>query len=129
MFPVRDFPAFEDDRRFNLVALLQELAGVTRLELEIVIVGVRVKSQLLQLGDMLVFPLDLVALRLFVLVFSVIHDLTYRRGCIRHNLYQIKPALLRYLHRLTRAHDADLSAVVDHADLGRPDFLVDANFV
>jgi hypothetical protein len=87
-------------------------------------VGVRMKAQLFQLGDVLVLPLELVSLRLLILEFSQIHDLAHRRCGVGDNLDEIEPALSRCLYRFCRRHDPHLSGIVDDANLGGSDFFV-----
>src|SRR4029077_5337802 len=119
---MRHLAAAEEDRRLDLVAVLEEALDVLLLELVVVLVDLRAELDLFDLDHLLVLAGFTRALLLLVLVFPEIHDAADRRHGRRRDLDQVEPLLLGDGERLRRRHDAELCAgVVDHADFADAD--------
>src|SRR6185503_10284917 len=127
---MRHLAAAEEDRRLDLVAVLEEALDVLLLELVVVLVDLRAELDLFDLDHLLVLASLARALLLLVLVLPEIHDAADRRVGRRGNLDQVEPLLLGDRQRLWRRHDAELCAgVVDDADFPDPDAFVDPRAV
>src|SRR5207247_1615727 len=111
------------------MTFLQESAGMPCLKLKIMHVGIGVESQFLYLSNLLVLSLKLILLRLLILIFSEIHDLTYGRGGIGYDFDQVKSPSMSNLHRFDRIHDADLSLFINDTHLRCADFFIYSNAV
>src|SRR5262249_49072400 len=122
---VRHLASAEEDRRLDLVAVLEEALDVLLLELVIVLVHLRAELDLLDLDDLLVLLRRPRALLLLVLIAPEVHDAAHRRIGGRGDLDEVESLLSRDGQRLRRRHDPELRAVlVDDADFPDPDAFV-----
>src|SRR6185503_5103261 len=122
---MRHLPAAEEDRRLDLVAILEEALDVLLLELVVVLVDLGAELDLFDLDHLLVLPSLTRALLLLVLILAEIHDAADRRHRRRRDLDQVEPLLLGDGESLRRRHDAELCArIVDHSDFTDPDAFV-----
>src|SRR5216683_1441437 len=127
---MRHLAAAEEDRRLDLVAVLEEALDVLLLELVVVLVDLRPELDLFDLDHLLVLASLARALLLLVLVLPEIHDAADRRHGGRRDLDQVEPLLLGDREGLWRRHDAELRAgVVDHPDFADADAFVHSGAV
>ena len=127
LFFVSDLPAFENHRCFHFVPICDELQRMLCLELEIMNVRVRVKSEFLHQAYVLVFLLYLLFFLKFVLVLPKVHHFADRRLGIWYDFNEISSLLLSKGQRFFRGHYAQLlTVVIDNADLYRAYLVVDA---
>ena len=120
-----DAPSAEEDVRLELVALLEELAGVFHLEVEIVVVRVGTKTNLL-LGHLGLVGLDFLLLLLLVVQkLLVIQNPADRRIRFWGNLHKVQFLLLSHLDGIIQFDDVGIANIVtDQTHFGRPDFPV-----
>src|SRR5262249_52920581 len=102
----------------HLVAGFDEPAGGAELHVEIVVVRLRTKLDLLDLHHGLLALRLACALLLLVLELAEVEDLADGRCGLRVHLDQVEPPLFRLAQRLLRAHHAEHPAVFEHD----PDF-------
>src|SRR5436190_7211116 len=127
---MRHLAAAEEDRRLDLVAVLEEALDVLLLELIIVLVDLRAELDFLDLDDLLVLLRRPRALLFLILIAPEVHDAADRRHRRRGDLHEVEPLLPRDGQRLRRRHDPQLRAVlVDDADFADPDAFVDPRAV
>src|SRR4029077_7299402 len=102
--PVEDSPpdvlvdhlaAPKHDRHFHLLACFQELLQTLELGLEIVLGHFRPQLHLLELDDVLLAALVLLALDGLELETTVVHQPRDRRARLWRHLYEVKPLLAR----------------------------------
>ena len=124
-FGVRHLAAAEEDRRLDLVAVLEEALDMLLLELVVVLVDLRPELDLLDQDHLLVLLRFARALLLLVLILPEVHDAADRRHGGRRDLDQVESLLLRYGQGLRRRHDAELlPGVVDDPDFPDADAFV-----
>src|SRR5690606_36271062 len=124
---VRDLATAEAARDLHLVALLEEPARVSDLDLEVVLVGLRAQLDLFQLHqDLTAAGLRLLLLHL-VLVLPEVHHLAHGRVGLRVHFDEVEVLLPSELHGVDRRHDAEhLAFGPDHTNLGDTDAVVRA---
>jgi hypothetical protein len=113
---MQHLPASEEDRELHAVPFLQECPGVADLDLQVVTVGFRSKSDFFQrcarvLGLLVGFanaPL------LLVQPFAVIHDPADRRHTVRRDLDQVQTRLLGFVQSFRPRNDTDLIVCLIH---------------
>src|SRR5579864_3777266 len=116
----------EHDRHLYLLACFEELSQTFELGLEIVLRHLGSKLHLLQLDDVLLAALVLLALDGLELVSSVIHQPADRRLRLRRHLYEVKPFLACNAQRcVQRLHAKLVVLVVDQPHFGAADLIVD----
>ena len=109
------------------IEMTANLAGVPGLEVEVVVVGLRPKLDLFELGGLLVLLGLAVALGRLVLELPVVHDLAHRGHGLRVDFNQLKTELIGAGHGFVGGHDAKLLAlVVDDPHLFYADAATDA---
>src|SRR5262249_28824148 len=125
LLDVLQFAAAEQHVDQDLVVVLEELAGLVDLGLDVVVAGLGADADLFQL---LLMDLVLAALaRLLVTQLAVVEDLAHRRGLVGGDLDEVEVGLAGHVERLRRRHDAQLFAVgADQAHRTDADLLVDA---
>ena len=124
-----DFTAAEADGNLDLVAALEETAGVADLDVQIVNVDAGGQSDLLDLDNALILAGFLLALGLLKAVLAVIHDAANRGLCLRSDLYKIHALFNCDPQRFLRGNDAQLIAVsADQTDFLVADFFIDLMF-
>ena len=124
----RHLASAEEDRRLDLVALIQKTQHVVLLGLVVVIVHVDAELHFLDRDRLLVFLGLALFFLLLVQVFPVIHDAANRRLRRGGNLYQVKVTFTGHLERFERWQDADLLAfIVNHANFARANTLICAD--
>src|SRR6185436_2537264 len=122
---VRHLAPAEEDRRLDLVPVLEEALDVLLLELVVVLVHLRPELDFLDLDDFLVLLRRPRALLLLVLIAPEVHDAADRRDRRRGDFHEVEPLLPRDGQCLRRRHDPELRAVlVDDADFADPDAFV-----
>src|SRR5690242_19297585 len=84
----------EHDRHLHLLSSFEELLQPLELRLEIVLRHLWAKLHLLQLDDVLLAPLVLLALDGLELVASVVHQAADRRVRLRRHLDEVEPLLV-----------------------------------
>src|SRR6185436_2045847 len=115
-------PAAEEDRRLDLVAVLEEALDVLLLELVVVLVDLGPELDLLDLDDLLVLLGLPGALLFLVLIAPEVHDPAHRRVGRGRYFHQVEPFLPGNRERLLRRHDSQLlPGVVDDPHLADPD--------
>ena len=124
---------FEDDRTsaeedigLHFVAFLEEFLGMLKLEVIIMIIGLRSKTNLFN------FLLFLVGFRLFLLFLLRVEELlvvdntTNRRVGSRRNLDEVKILLIGYVHSLLKGVNTLLYIIAYEAHLqDTADFIID----
>lgn len=126
---MRNLASAEHDRHFDLVALLEQLRCGARLEVDIVIVDLRLHPHLAELDVDLVFLGLPILLRLFVLEAAEVHQSRDRRACRRRDLDKVDITLPGHGDRFRGPHNPDLLAFfVDQTDFGNTNPLVDTRF-
>ena len=124
---VRHFASTEPQGHLHLVTVFQELKNVPHFDVVIMRISVGSEFDLFHLDNFLLFARFRLALLLFVLEFSEIHDLDDRRICIRRDLDKIKPGLFSKLQAAFRRDDADIfTFCADQADFRGANAVVDA---
>lgn len=124
-FDVGHLSAAEHDRHDDLVLVKKKTAGLSNLEIDVVVARLGTKPNLLDLG---VMDVGFVML-LFLLIFELaeVHDPANRRLLIRCHLHQIEAGVSREREGVVGGHDAQLAAVgSDDTDRRDPDLVVDA---
>ena len=116
----------EHHRHFRLVPFFQESLGVPRLELEIVILGLGPKLDLLDQNDRLLLLGLARLLALLVSILPIIHDPADGRLGLRRHLNQIEPEALGGLEGLLNRQDSELFSIrIDDPHLFDSNTLVD----
>src|SRR5436190_15221637 len=129
-FRMRHLASAEEDRRLDLVAVLEEALDVLLLELIVVLVDLRPELDLLDQDHLLVLLGLPAPLLLLVLELAEVHDAADRRHRRRRDLDEVESFLPCDGQGLRRRHDAELLAgVVDDADFADPDALVDPHAI
>ena len=122
-----NFAPSERDRDFHLVAAFEQLGRRARLEVDVVVIDLRLHAHFAELHVLLVLLRLTVLLRLLVLEPAKVHEPRDRRACASGNLDEVDIALPRHRDRFARADNANLRAVlVDQANFGDPDPLIRA---
>src|SRR3979411_1244820 len=85
----------EHDRHLYFLSCFEELLQTLELGLEIVLGHLRPQLHLLELDDVLLAPLVLLALDGLELVASVVHQTADRRVRLRRHLYEVQSLLAR----------------------------------
>lgn len=127
---VNDATALEKDGGFDLAAFLKEALGMFELEIEIMFVGIRTETNLLDhnLGGVVLHLLGLLAL--LVQIFLVVQNLAYRRNRLVGNLHKIKFKSVGKVQSLAKRVYPGFGDVVPYqANLRRGYFLVDGKFI
>lgn len=126
-FRCRLLSAAQQDLRFHLVSLGQELLRLRPLELEIVAVGAKTDADSLGLDLLLFGGLLTHLLGLLILELSVVQDTTYRRFGLRRYLHQVQFLLLGDHERVWHADRCMIHSVgIDETHERYADLLVDA---
>ena len=126
---MRDLATAEADRDLDLVAVLEEAAGVLHLGVQVADIDVGGQANLFDLHDALVLARFLFALGLLETEFTVVHDFADRRLGLRGDFDQIHALFHSGLLRLLDGHDAELLAVVvDQTDFLIADLFIDLMF-
>ena len=124
---MRHLPAAVHHRHLHFVAIGQELAGVTRLEVEVVIVDARTILHFLQVNHVLLFLGGARSLGLLELELPVVHDLDDRRPGERRDFHEIQAPFMRSGQGFIDRQYAQLVAVVrDHAHRTDANLPIDA---
>ena len=124
-----DLTAAETDRNLDLVSVLEETAGVLDLGIQVANVDIRRQANLFDFHDTLILTGFLLALGLLETEFAVIHDLAYRRLCLRCDLDQVHALFYGDFLCLLDGYDAELFAVVaDQTDFLVADLFIDLMF-
>src|SRR5581483_6002592 len=124
-----DGPALELHIGLDLIPFLQKLLGMLSLEIEVMVIRIGSKANLLDLGGLALSLLLLFLFLLFVKEFIIIDDLT--NGGIRSggDLDKIELLLLRHLDRLLHRINADGYVIADQSYLRHPDHMVGTMFL
>src|SRR5690606_2993485 len=112
-----------------LVTLGEEFTGMPCLEVEVVLVGVRSKPNLLELHRLRLLPGFLFLLLLLVSVFAVVDDLNDRGLSHWGDLDQIQPEFASAPERLIDIHHIMGAVGLNDSNLGGPNFFVYACLV
>src|SRR5579859_1549866 len=133
--PVEDLPpdvlvdhlaAPEHDRHLHLLAGFEELLQALELRLEIVLGHLRPELHLLQLDDVLLAALVLLALDGLELVASVVHQAADRRARLRRHLDEVESLLAGDAQRgVERQHAELVVLVIDQTHLRAANLIVD----
>ena len=124
-----DLTAAETDRNLDLVSVLEETAGVLDLGIQVANVDIGRQANLFDFHDTLILTGFLLALGLLETELAVIHDLAYRRLCLRCDLDQIHALFYGDVLCLLDGYDAELFAVVaDQTDFLVADLFIDLMF-
>src|SRR6266404_6956198 len=133
--PVEDSPpdvlvdhlaAPKHDRHFHLLACFEELLQTFELGLEIVLGHFRPQLHLLELDDVLLAPLVLLALDGLELEASVVHETGDRRARLWRHLDEVEPLLAGDPQSGVQCHYPELVVlVVDQPHFGAADLIVD----
>lgn len=124
-----DLTAAEADGDLDLVAALQEAAGMADLNVQVANVNIRRQADLLDLNDTLVFARFFLALCLFKAEFAVIHDAAHRGLSLRRDLDKIHALLDGDIERFFRGYDTQLLAGIrNQANLFVTDIFIDLMF-
>ncbi len=127
-FAMGHLTAAEPQRRFNLVAFLQEADRLIFLCLVIMLVDGDRELDFLDDDDFLLFARRPLALVFLVEIFAVILNAANRRDSIGRDFYQIKTALPGNFQCFKRWEDPELLPIfVNDANLTRANPIVDAN--
>ncbi len=125
---MRDLAPAEHHGQLDLVPLLQELTGVPRLELEIVLADSRPVLHFLHLDDVLLLSCCPRGLGLLEPVLPVVHDLDHRRTSRRGYLHEIQPLLACRLQRIAHRYDTDLGSILINQPHGAdPNLVIDSD--
>ena len=100
--------AAEQHVDLHLVVVLEELAGLVDLRLDVVLAGLGPDADLLEL---LLVRLLVRLLGLGVLELAVVHDLAHRRPLGGGDLDQVQPGLAGHLQRLVGRDDLGVKGV------------------
>ncbi len=111
----------------HLVPVIQETARVLGLEVEIVRVGVRPESNLLQRDRMRLLTRFLLLLLQLVPILAVVDDLANRRLGAGGDLYQVQPPVFGKLQCVLNRIYPVLSLRINDADSVRIDLMIDSN--
>ena len=119
--------ATEAQRDLGLVALFQEPAQITQLDLVIAFVGAGTELDFLDLDDLLLELGFVLPLLLLVLELAVVHQTADRGLGVGRDFHQIHVALLGKPERVGDLDDAELFSIQTYqTHLGDADFTVDA---
>src|SRR5437588_338689 len=124
----RHLPPAKENRRFDLVSILQKTQNMILLRLVVMVVHINAKLHFLDHDLFLV----LLGLALFLLLliqkFTVVHDAADWRGGGGRNLDQVKVLFAGHFESFEWGQDPDLLAlVVNHADFPRTNAVIDAD--
>ena len=126
----KDRASAEENVGLDLRSFLQEALGMVELELEVVLIGLRTETDLL---DDHLRSVRLLLLRLLFLLideFLVVDDLAYGRIGVRSDLHKIQFPFFGHLQCLCERVDALLGYIVaHHADARGGDGIVDPETV
>jgi len=115
-------------RQLHLVAFVQEAAGMTYLELVVVLLNTRPELHFLDLDRVLLFPRFAGCPGCFVLELPVVHHLDHGWPGLRSDLSQIHPTYRGPFPGLVDRDDADLFTIVlDEPYWADPNLVVDAS--
>lgn len=119
------FPTSKSHSDLALVPGAQKPPDMLQLGLEIVLIGLGAKLDLLELDRSLLFaPILLLFLQL-ILVLSKIHDPANRRHCIRSHFHQVDSLTFGVLQSFGQGQNSHLATVdTDDPDFLRPDLLI-----
>jgi hypothetical protein len=124
----RHFATAKENRRLDLVSLIQKTQNVVLLGLVIVVIHIDAELDLFDRDRLLVLLGLALLLFLLVQIFPVIHDAAYGWLGGGRNLNQIQILGSRHFKRFERRHDSNLPAfVVNHANFTRPDTVIGAD--
>ena len=127
---MRNLPASKHHRQLHLVSVLQELARMPGLELEIVIADPRPVLHFLQVKHVLLLLRRARRFGLFETVLAVVHYLHYRRTSHGCHFDEVKPSLYGGPLRFVDRHDANLLSVrTDQPDWTYADLFVYPNSI
>ena len=127
LFDACDLSALEDNGRLHFVPVCKKLVCMSCLEIKVVRISVRMKAELLQNGHMLMFLLELVFLRLFILELPKTDDLAHWRFRTGDDFHQIGLTLQGKPDRFPWCHHSKLcTMVVDNPDFRSPDLIINA---
>ena len=126
---MRNLTAAETDRNLDLVAVLEEAAGVLYLGVQVADVDVGGQANLFDLHDALILARFLFALGLLETEFAVVHDFADRRLGLRGDLDQIHALFHGGFLRFLDGDDTELLAVVvNQTDFSVADLFIDLMF-
>ena len=121
-------PAFESQRRLDLVAFSQKPDCLVLLGLVVVFVDRHRELDLFDDDNLLLLSRSALALIFLVKVFAVVLNLADRRDGVGRDLYQVEGAFPGHLESVKGSHDAELFAIfVDDANLAGADAFVSAD--
>ena len=124
---VADLAPAEADRDLHAVPVVEELAGTSRLHLEVVDVDLDAQPHLLEGLRLLLLLLFSLALLELVLVLAVVEDPADGRDGRGRHLHEVEPLLLSQRERLEGRHHAELlTLIIDDPHLADSDHLIDA---
>jgi hypothetical protein len=109
---VEDLAAPELDSKFDFVAAQEKLSRLTRLNTDVVIVGLWLQADFLELDLFLILARLALLLCLLVAELSIVHHTADWRDGVRGHLDQIKPALFREQQRLSKGNNANLRSIL-----------------
>ena len=124
---VRGLATSEPDQQPDLMTFLDEAPGRTGADVDVVVIGARAQSKLLELDGVLVlFGLPLLLGRL-VLEAAVVEELADGRHRVGRDLDQVEILLSCHFERLHGRHDAELRPIfVDESNFRNSNRAIDA---
>jgi hypothetical protein len=125
LLDVSDLAAAEENTHQDLVLMLQELAGVSDFDFDVMAPRLGPHADFLELGVVLL--LAMLLLLLFVLELSIVHNTANGRSLRGSNFDQIQPGGASGGKRFFPGDDAELVAIgIDHTQRRDSNLLVDA---
>lgn len=126
---IEHISASELNSRFDFISIFQKSSGVASFELEVMVIGIGTKPQLLDLHGMLLLFGFFLLLLLFIHEFTEVDHFTDRWFCIWSDLHQVEVERSCDLQGPVDTYDFMFLIGFDDTYLSGPDFSVDVGSV